>query len=222
MNHLWELRRDFLIAFRSKSELINPVAFFVLVTVFFALGSGAIFDSNTAAIASGCIWVIALFANMLALESMFRADFESGAIDTVLMHQNPLFVAVLQRMFVSWLLTGLPICLLSLWSAWMFQLPMQHWGVLLATLSLGTPILTAVGSLGAAFTVGLPRGGITLALIVMPLYVPVLLLGTGICHSHINGEATNVAFLWLISLLAFTITFSPFAVSKVLQASVEY
>lgn len=222
MTYLWDIRREFLVAFRSKADVINPLAFFVLVTFLFALGIGLTTGGANSTMAIGCIWVVAMFASMLATEPAFRSDYESGAIDLLLMHRQPLFLTVLGRMVCIWLMTGLPLSLMSLWTAWMFNLPSDHWSVLVGTLLLGTPVLTALGILGSAMTLGSRRGGIALALIVMPLYVPVLLIGTGVCHSHTLGIPVQAAVLWMVALLLGTITLIPFVVAKVLQASVEY
>lgn len=222
MTYLWDIRREFLVAFRTKAEVINPLAFFVLVTFLFALGAGLASEGHSSTMAIGCIWVVAMFASMLSTESAFRSDYENGTIDLLLMHRQPLFLTVLGRMTCIWLMTGLPLSLMSLWTAWMFNLSSDHWMVLVGTLLLGTPVLTALGILGSAMTLGSKRGGIALALIVMPLYVPVLLIGTGVCHSHTLGFPVQGAVLWMVALFLGTITLVPFVVAKVLQASVEY
>lgn len=218
---LVQLRRDFLIAVRGRSELANPLAFFVLVVVLFGLGVGT--DPATlSAVGPGAIWVVALFANMLALEGMFRRDFDDGSLELFLIHNRPLFVGVLGKLAAQWSTTGLPLALLSPLAAVMLNVDTGGIVTIVATLLLGTPALTLIGAIGSALTVGLSKGGLLLSVIVMPLYVPVLIFGSSACYGVLAGDPITAHLLWLTAILLGTITLAPFAIAAALRISQEY
>lgn len=171
------VRRDLTLAARHRGELANPLLFFVLVTALFPLGIGA--ESRLLqSIAPGVIWVGALLASMLSLDSVFRSDYEDGTLEQLLLSSHPLSVLVLAKVVAHWLITGLPLLLISPLLAVLMDMPTGSIGVLMASLALGTPVLSLIGAIGVALTVGLRRGGVILSLLVLPLYVPVLIFGS--------------------------------------------
>ena len=216
-----QFKRDFVVAVRGKGELANPLAFFILVIVLFALGVGPR-PATLAIIGPGALWVIALFATMLALEGMFRRDFDDGTLELMIIHGDPLFVGVLGKLAAQWVTTGLPLTALSPLAAVMFHIEACGIVVVVVTLLLGTPSLTLIGAIGAALTVGLNKGGVLLSIIVMPLYVPILIFGAGACYGALAGDPIAAQLLWLTFFLLGTITLAPFAIAAALKISQEY
>lgn len=211
---LAQFRRDLLLALRSRSETVNPLAFFTLGVLLFSLA-----HAGQANIGVGAVWALALFANALAAEGMFRADDEDGTLEQLLIHRRPLFTTILGKLFVHWLLVGLPISALSPLAAMALQGSLANGGTLLASLLLGTPTLTCIGAIGAALTLGTGRGGLLLTILAMPLYLPVLIFGVG---ASALGNDAAFPLLALAALLAAAITVAPFAVGKALAISQEY
>lgn len=214
------LRRDLLLAFRQRQDLANPLAFFVIVITLFPLGvsPGADFLSEAGA---GILWVAALLATLLGLDHLFRNDFEDGSLEQWLLLPQPTYLLVLIRVLAYWLVTGLPLVLLAPVLAVMLQLPGNLIGILCLTLLLGTPVLSLIGSIGAALTVGLRGGGVLLSLLVLPLYIPVLIFGTGTVVAAANGlpVAGYLAILGAICALAFVL--APLAAAAALKISVS-
>lgn len=172
------LRRDLLIAVRRGPEALLPLVFLLVVVSLFPLGVGPS-PTLLGRIGAGVIWIAALLATVISLDTLFRSDFEDGSLDYLLLSGLPPSVLALAKVCAHWLVSGLPLVLLSpLLAMWMY-LPVDTWWVLMASLAIGTPILSLLGAVGAALTLGLKRGGQLLALLVFPLYVPVLIAGTG-------------------------------------------
>ena len=211
-----QLRRDLLLAARDRSETANPIAFFVLAALLLGLGAG----SDAGAAGPGAIWVLALFANVLAAEGLFRRDYEDGALEQLLIHARPLFAAILGKIAAHWLVAGLPLALLSPFAVFFLRGAPTGAAELAGALLLGTPALAALGAIGAALTAGAARGGILLAVIVLPFYVPVLIFGVGASGADAAGGA--FARLMLAALLAASLTVAPFVVGKALAISQEY
>jgi heme exporter protein B len=171
------LMRDIKIAVRHRGDIFNPLLFFILVVTLFPLGIGPEPKVLTR-IAPGIIWVAALLASMLSLERLFKADYNDGALEQMLLSPQPLAVLVLAKVFAHWLLTGVPLILISPVLAILLQLEANSYVALLLTLSLGTPVLSLMGAIGVALTVGLRKGGVLLSLLILPLYIPVLIFAT--------------------------------------------
>ena len=171
------LMRDIKIAIRHRGDIFNPLLFFILVVTLFPLGIGPEPKVLTR-IAPGIIWVAALLASMLSLERLFKADYNDGALEQMLLSPQPLAVLVLAKVFAHWLLTGVPLILISPVLALLLQLEANSYMALLLTLSLGTPVLSLMGAIGVALTVGLRKGGVLLSLLILPLYIPVLIFAT--------------------------------------------
>lgn len=214
---LW---RDLLLAFRQRQDLANPLAFFVIVITLFPLGVSpeAAFLQQAGA---GILWVAALLATLLGLDHLFRNDFEDGTLEQWLLLPQPTYLLVLVRVLAYWLVTGLPLVLLAPILGIMLQIPGNLIGILCLTLLLGTPVLSLIGSIGAALTVGLRGGGVLLSLLVLPLYIPVLIFGTGTVVAAASGLPVEgyLATLGAIAALAFVL--APLAAAAALKISVS-
>ncbi len=217
---LAQVRRDLTIAFHSRGELINPLMFYVMGISMFPLGVGPGPD-RLAEIAPGVLWVLALLSTLLSLDTLFRRDYDDGTLEQMVLHVEPLFVGVAAKVLSHWLVTGLPLTLLSPVAALMLFLPQAAVSTLMLTLLLGTPILSLLGAVGAALTVGLKRGGLLLTLIILPLYVPVLILGAGAVSAVIDGVDPDAQIAWLAAILALMLTLTPFASALALKVGVE-
>jgi heme exporter protein B len=212
-------RRDFLLLLRRPAELINTLFFFVMVVSLFPLALTAV-DSERLLVqmAPAILWVAALLASMLSLGGLFRHDFEAGAIEQLLCAPVVLYVPVLARLLAHWLVISLPLVLLSPVLGYMLHLPTAALGYLCLGLLLGTPTLTIVGAIGAALTLGLNRGSMLLALLVLPLYVPVLIFGAGLVVAD-NPGVTHAVLAILCALLALATSLGPLAVAQALKIS---
>ena len=212
------LGRELLVLWRSPAEIINPLFFFVTVISLFPLAISPK-PELLATVAPGVLWVAALLAVMLSLDGLFRRDQESGVLDMLLTAPVIPVVPVLAKLLAHWLLTGLPLVLISPLLGHMLQLPDGALGTVMLSLLLGTPALTIVGAIGAALTVGLNRGGILLAVLVLPLYIPVLIFGAGAVSAAAGGANVDGILAILGALLALTISLGPLAVSAGLKIS---
>jgi heme exporter protein B len=212
------LSRELLVLWRSPAEIINPLFFFVMVISLFPLAISPK-PELLALVAPGGLWVAALLAVMLSLDGLFRRDQESGVLELLLTAPVMAVVPVSAKLLAHWLLTGLPLVLISPVLAHMLQLPNGVLATVVLSLLLGTPALTIIGAIGAALTVGLNRGGILLAVLVLPLYIPVLIFGAGAVSAAVDGGAVNGILAILGALLALTISLGPLAVAAGLKIS---
>ena len=214
------LRRDLLLAFRRRTELLFPVIFLLVVISLFPLGIGP-GPQLLARIAPGVIWIAALLATVISLDALFRSDFEDGTMEQFVISGHPLTLIALAKILAHWLVAGLPIVLLSpLLALWM-NLPMESLGVMILTLAIGTPILSLIGSIGVGLTISLKRGGQLLSLLVFPLYVPILILATAAVMAVSDGLPYG-AFVGLLSAgLVVSVTLAPFAASAALKISLS-
>ena len=215
---LW-LRELRLLA-RRPSDLANPLVFFAIVVALFPLAVGP--ESQLLqTLSPGLVWVAALLAVLLSLDGLFRSDFEDGSLEQWVLSPHPLPLLVLAKVLAHWLFSGLALVLLAPLLALMLGLPSRCLPVLLASLLLGTPVLSLLGAVGAALTVGLKRGGVLLALLILPLYIPVLILGSGALQASLQGLPVAGHLLWMTSLAALAVTFTPFAIAAGLTISVS-
>ncbi len=213
------MARESRLLFRRPAELANPLVFFAIVTALFPLAVGP--ESQLLqTLSPGLLWVAALLAVLLSLDGLFRSDFEDGSLEQWVLSPHPLPVLVLAKVLAHWLFSGLALVLLAPLLALMLGLPARCLPVLLLSLLLGTPILSLLGAVGAALTVGLKRGGLLLALLILPLYIPVLILGSGALQAALQGLPATGQLLWLASLAALALTLSPFAIAAGLTISV--
>lgn len=213
---LW---RDFTLAARNKSEWMNPLLFFIFAAVLFPLGIGP--DTVILKqIAPGIIWVVALLAALLSLDTMFRADYEDGSLEQLTLSPYSFSTLILGKIAVHWLLTGLPLILLSPLLATFFHLDAAATLILMQTLLLGTPVLSLIGAIGSALTVGLKRGSMLISLLVLPLYVPVLIFGANAVSASTAGLDISGHLMLIGSLLVLAITLAPLATAAALRASI--
>lgn len=214
------LRRDLALAWRRRGDVLQPVLFALLVVLLFALARGRE-PAALAADAPAVLWLAVLLSGQLALERLFRDDAADGSLEQWLLAPVPLPWLVLVRICGHWLCTALPMLLVSPLLAMMLHLPHDRLPVLLASLALGTPLLSLIGGVVAALTVRLGRAGILVALLALPLYVPVLVFGAGALAAAGNGQDTTGALLMLAALLATSLVVAPFATAAALRISLE-
>jgi heme exporter protein B len=214
------LRRDLLLAFRHRGELLNPLLFFSLVVTLFPLGVSPE-PSVLKTMAPGVIWIAVLLAGLFSLEGLFRSDFEDGTLEQMVLSPFPLAWLVLAKVVAHWLVTALPMLLLAPLLGLFLALPPEGIRVLEWTLLAGTPFLSLVGSVGVALTVGLRRGGMLLTLIVMPLYVPLLIFATQAVTSAVAGLPYDGALDFLMALFFLSVTLAPFATASALRISLS-
>ena len=200
--------------------MINPLLFFVLVTTLFPLGIGAD-PALLREVAPGIIWVAALLAAMLSLDSVFRSDFEDGSLEQFLISAQPLSILVLAKVVAHWLITGLPLLIVAPLLGLLLDLPAASISTLLVTLALGTPVLSMIGAIGVALTVGLHRGGVILSLLVLPLYIPVLIFAANAVESAGAGLPIVAHLSLLTALLVLSMSLSPLATAAALKISLS-
>lgn len=212
------LKRDLKIAVRHRGDIFNPLLFFIMVVTLFPLGVGPE-PQMLARIAPGIIWVAALLASMLSLERLFKADYSDGSLEQMLLSPQPLALLVLAKVLAHWILTGVPLILIAPLLAVLLNLDENSYGALIATLALGTPVLSLLGAIGVALTVGLRKGGVLLSLLILPLYIPVLIFAT----SAIDAAGMNLPYdgqLAIIgAMLIGSLTLAPFAIGASLRVS---
>lgn len=213
------LMREARLLFRRPAELANPLVFFAVVIALFPLAVGPE-SQQLRNLSPGLLWVAALLAVLLSLDGLFRSDFEDGSLEQWVVSPHPLSLLVLAKVAAHWLFSGLALVLLSPLLALMLGLPAHCVPVLLLSLLLGTPVLSLLGAVGAALTVGLKRGGLLLALLILPLYIPVLILGTGALQASLQGLPAAGQLLWMASLTALAVTLAPFAIAAGLKISI--
>lgn len=214
------ISRELKIAFRRQSDMLNPLWFFILVVTLFPLGIGAN-PILLAKISAGIIWVAALLANVLSLERLFKDDFLDGSLEQMLLMPTSLHLLVLAKVIAHWLLTGLPLLLISPLLAVFLSLDWQSYQAVVLTLLLGTPTLSFLGAIGVALTVGLQKGGVLLSLLTLPLFTPVLIFATSAIDMASNGMAINGLLAILGAMLVSAVTLSPFAICAALRISIQ-
>ena len=213
-------QRDLLIAFRRRSEIIHPIIFFVMVISLFPLAIG---DDKVLLqkIAPAIIWVTALLATMLSLDNLFRSDFEDGSLEQMTFLKSPLSLLVSAKITAHWIITGLPLILITPLLAVLLYVPTEIISMLLLTLLLGTPTLSLIGAVGIALTVGLRQGGVILSLLILPLYIPVLIFATLALQNVEQGFSAEAQLAMMLAILVLAITLSPFAIAAALKVSLN-
>jgi heme exporter protein B len=215
------LRRDLALAFRRWEQVTHPVVFFLMVATLFPLALNPK-PSLLADIGAGVVWVSALLSSMLALESLFRADVDDGTLEQLTLSGQPLAILLLAKTVAHWLLSGLPLVLASPVVAIAFGADGTANGVLMGSIALGTAVLSLIGSVGAALTLGSRRGSVLLSLLVLPLVMPVLIFGARATDLALHGDAAAAGPLWLLgSMLILALTLTPFASAAALRISLE-
>ena len=212
--------RDLRLALRRKSEVLSAMFFFVVVAALFPLAIGPE-PAMLRQIGPGVLWVGALLASMLALARLFEVDHRDGALEQMLLSPHPLWLLVLGKITAHWLLCGLPLVILAPVLGLQFNLSPDALSVLCLSLLLGTPVLSCVGAIGAALTLGLRGGGVLISLLVLPLYVPVLVFGAGAVQALDSGLGAQAHVSILLALLLPALFFSPWACSAALRIALE-
>jgi heme exporter protein B len=213
-------KRDLLIAVRRRSEIIHPLIFFVMVISLFplAIGDDKILLQK---IAPAIIWVTALLATMLSLDNLFRSDFEDGSLEQMTLLKTPLSFLVTAKIAAHWVITGLPLIVITPLLAVLLYMPAETVSMLLLTLLLGTPTLSLIGAVGIALTVGLRQGGVILSLLILPLYIPVLIFATLALQNVNQGFSAEAQIAMMLAILVLAITLSPFAIAAALKVSLN-
>lgn len=214
------LRRDLLLATRRRSEVLTALFFFVVVVSLFPLGIGPE-PALLRRIAPGVLWVAALLATLLALPRLFAADHADGTLEQLLLSPQSFTLLVAGKIAAHWLTCGAPLLLLAPLLGLQFDLDASSLGVLVMALALGTPILSLIGAIGAALTLGLRGGGALLSLLVLPLYIPTLIFGAGAVEAHAAGLDAGGHLSLLAAMLVLALAFTPWATAAALRISLE-
>lgn len=214
------VRRDLLLAMRRRAEVLTTLFFFIIVVSLFPLGVGPE-PQLLRTMAPGILWVAALLASMLALGRLFAPDHADGTLEQMALSPEPLTVIVIGKVLAHWIVSGLPLVLLSPLLAVQFGLDAPEIGVLAASLLLGTPVLSLIGAIGAALTLGVRGSGVLVALLVLPLYVPVLIFGAGAVGAQASGVGADAHLLLLGGALAGSAALAPWATAAALRIAIE-
>ena len=212
--------RDLQLLWRRRGDALQPALFALLVLVLFALALGNE-PEMLARVAPGALWVAVLLSGLLALDTLFRGDAEDGSLEQWLLAPVPLAWLVLVRVFTHWATTALPLVVAMPLLAELMALPRGHWPVLFATLALGTPLLALLGAVVAALTVGMRRSGILVALLALPLYVPVLVFGAGSVTAAAQGFNPSGALLLLAAGLVAALVLAPLAAAAAIRIALS-
>lgn len=214
------LRRELRLALRRWTEVMNPLMFFAVVTMLFPLSLEPSPDL-LGRLAPGVLWVAALLSMLLAQESVFRDDFADGSLEQLALQPQPLWATVAAKLLAHWLLTGVPLVLISPLAAVALYLPADAIPVLMLSLLLGTPVLSLLGGVGAALTVGLHRAGVLMAILVLPLVVPTLIFGARATELASAGHSPAGALYLLGAVLVFSLCTSPFAAAAAVRIHLD-
>jgi heme exporter protein B len=214
------VRRDLLLAMRRKSEVLTALFFFIIVVSLFPLGIGPE-PALLKKIAPGILWVAALLSTMLSLNRLFATDHADGTLEQLVLSPTPLGLLVAGKIGAHWLTSGLPLVLLAPVLGLQFDLDTSALGILVVALLLGTPLLSLIGAIGAALTLGVRGGGVLLSLLVLPLYIPALIFGAGAVEAHISGLGATGHLSLLAALLALAAFFAPWATTAALRIALE-
>jgi len=214
------IRRDILLAWKRPGDVLNPLFFFAMVSTIFPLAVGPSTEQLQFS-GPGVVWVAALLATLLSLNSLFLSDFEDGSLDQLVLSPQPLPLLVLGKALAHWLISGLPLVIMSPLIAITFQMPADTINIMMVTLAFGTISLSMLGSIGAALTVGLHRGTALLGLLILPLSMPILIFGarTVSLSAAEDGVAAGIYFLAAYCMLALSL--APFATAAALRISNE-
>lgn len=217
---LSSVARDLRVHIRKPSEVLNPLVFFAVVISLFPLGIGPS-PEQLSLVAPGIVWVAALLAALMSMDLLFRSDYEDGSLEQVVLSGQSLVVFTLAKVFAHWLIAGLPLVVLMPVVGLVLFLEVDGIWTLALSLLLVSPTLSLVGSIGAALTVGLPRGGLLVTILILPLYVPVLILATAMVQASVSGSDVTGYIYWLLALLLLALALAPLAAGASLQLSVD-
>lgn len=218
---MWRIfMRDIVLAWRRRSDVMSVFFFFIIAASLFPLGLGS--DPKLLhAIAPSVLWVCALLSCMLSLPRMFAADYVDGTLEQLIISTQPTLLIALMKILAHWVVSGLPLVLVAPLIGLQFDLSTQELQVLALSLLIGTPSLSLIGSIGAALTLGLRGGGVLIALLILPLYIPVLVFGAGAVNAVSVGMSANGALSLLGAMLALAMVFAPLTTAHALKIAVE-
>lgn len=214
------MRRDLRLLWRRRGDALQPALFAVLVVVLFALALGGE-AATLASVASAVLWLAVLLAGLLSLDTLFRGDAEDGSLEQWMLAPVPLGWLVAVRTFMHWATTALPLLIATPFLAELMHLPREQLPVLMASLALGTPLLSLLGAVVAALTVGMRRSGILVALLALPLYVPVLVFGAGSVAAAAQGLDPGSGLLLLGAGLAVTLLLAPLTAAAAIRIALN-
>ena len=214
------MKRDLKIAYRRRSEYIISLLFLTIIVTIFSLATGQEKDVLKK-IGPGILWASALLATLLSLEQLFRQDYEDGTLEQLIVSEHSTSLMVLAKLIIHWFVTSLPLILLYPLLALMVSVPEKVYWVLFFTLLLGTPILSFVGAIGLALTVGLARGGLLLAIFIIPLYIPTFLFGLGAVAKAADGLDYMPNIMMLLGIFVLWLTLSPLLTASALKVSLR-
>lgn len=214
------LRREIALAMRQKGEVLTPLVFFIVIASLFPLGIGPE-SALLLRMAPGVLWVSALLAAMLSLQRMFASDYADGSLEQMLLSSTPLSLLVAAKALSHFVLSGLPLVLVAPVLGLQFGLDGQALGILMLSLLLGTPTLSLIGSIGASLTLGVRGAGVLLSLLILPLYIPVLIFGSGAVEAYASGLGAGGHLSLLAALLVLALFFAPLATTAALKISLE-
>lgn len=214
------IRRDLVLAMRRRADVLTTLIFFVIVVTLFPLGVGPELNMLRT-MAPGTLWVAALLASMLSLGRLFSADYLDGTLEQMMLVPQSLSALVLGKMVAHWMVSGLPLVLIAPVLGLQFDMPAQALWMLILTLLLGTPVLSMIGAIGAALTLGLRGGGVLVSLLVLPLCIPVLVFGAGAVEAITSGMSAAAHLSLLGALLLLALVFTPWVTAMALRISME-
>jgi heme exporter protein B len=214
------VRRDLRLALRQGGDAAMVAGFFILTIILFPFGVGPE-AALLARIGSGIVWVVALLAALLSLDRLFVADYEDGSLEDLALAPLPLELVILAKVLAHWLVTGLPLAVLAPLLGLLLGIHPAGYGALVIGMALGTPSLSLIGSIGAALTLGARRGGVLLSLLVLPLYIPILILGAGAVEGAISGLGARPHLLLLGAIAAAALPLAPLAAAASVRQALE-
>ncbi len=217
---MWIIKRDLLLAMRRQSDVLTILFFFIIVVSLFPLSVGPEMNMLRT-MAPGVVWVAALLASMLSLGRMFSNDYVDGTLEQMLLSPQSLSLLVLGKALAHWFVTGIPLVLMAPILGIQYDLPIEALFVLTITLLLGTPVLSLIGAIGAALTLGLRGGGVLVSLLVLPLYIPVLIFGAGAVEANMAGVGYDAHLSLIGAFLLMSLVFAPWAAASSLRVSLE-
>lgn len=216
----WIVARDLMLAWRRRADVLATLFFFVIVASLFPLGIGPE-TQLLRSIAPGVVWVAALLASMLSLARVFGNDYQDGTLEQLLLTPQPLYLVVIGKVLAQWLVSEVPLVLIAPLIGVQFDVAPKTLLILFVSLLIGTPILSLIGAIGAALTLGLRGGGVLIALLILPLYIPVLIFGAGAVDASISGMSPQANLSLLAAFLVVSLVFAPWATAAALRISLE-
>ncbi|HYV25828.1 MAG TPA: heme exporter protein CcmB [Pyrinomonadaceae bacterium] len=216
----WLVWRDLILAWRRRADVLATVFFFIIVTSLFPLGIGPERETLRT-IAPGVVWVAALLASMLSLGRIFGNDYQDGTLEQLILTPQSTYLMVLAKVLAHWVVSEIPLVVIAPVLGLQFGLSQNTLLTVMVSLLLGTPVLSVIGSIGAALTLGLRAANVLVALLVLPLYIPVLIFGSGAVQATVTGTSPQAWLLLLGATLIVSLVFAPWATSAALKISVE-